>query len=96
MLGQSTTAGYESDKIRRVLAEEDVDKLIIPLTKVEQDVLLPLEASDCVVKFAALGYRTENFHKYARYFRDTSKIILSEAGEYVGAEDIEEYVRFVR
>jgi len=82
-------------KIRRVLAEEDVNKPIIPLTKAEQDVLLPLEASDCVAKFAALGYRIENFHKYARYFRDTSKIILSEAGEYVGAEDIEEYIRFV-
>jgi len=81
-------------QIRRVLAQEDVDTPIIALTKAEQDVLLPLEASDCITKFAALGFRTENFHKYARYFRDTSKMILTEAGEYVGAEDIGEYIRF--
>jgi len=82
------------EQMQRNLAEEDVVKPIVALTTVEQDVLPPLEASDCVAKFAALDFNTHYFHKYARYFRDTSKVTLSEAGEYTGAEDIEEYVRF--
>ena len=32
--------------------------------------------------------------QYPFYFRDDSKMILPQAGEYNGADGIEEYVRF--
>lgn len=84
------------EQMQRNLAEEDVIKPLVALTTVEQDVLPPLEASDCVAKFVALDFRPNYFHKYAKYFRDTSKMTLTEAGECIGAEDIEEYARFAR
>ena len=89
-----TLPDMNMNQMRRVLAEEEGHKLIATMPKVEKDALPPLEEWECVAKFTALDFRPDNFHKYTKYFRDTSTMILAEAGEYVGAEDIEEYVRF--
>ena len=54
----------------------------------------PLEAFDCVTKFAALKFDIFDFQRYNKYFRNTSTVTLPPAGTYEGIEDIEEYVRF--
>ena len=48
----------------RVLNEENIDQPITTLTKVEQDVLLPHEASDYATSLGkALEFRHDNFPK---------------------------------
>ncbi|KAG7343646.1 cytochrome P450 [Nitzschia inconspicua] len=54
-----------------------------------------IPTSACVAKFAALGFESDNFHLYHRYFRDDSKFIYPPAGVYQGTLAIEEYVAFV-
>lgn len=53
-----------------------------------------LTPQDCQRGFLSLQYRTDNFERFPIYFRDDSVYTLAQAGSYVGAEDIEEYVRF--
>lgn len=48
----------------------------------------------CVAGFLGLDFNFRNFDRYDEYFRDDSILTLAQAGEYKGAEDIEEYVMF--
>ena len=54
----------------------------------------PLTKADCLLTFTALNFDIANFDRYPEYFHDDSTLVLSEAGEYKGATDIEEYIRF--
>ncbi|KAG7371567.1 cytochrome P450 [Nitzschia inconspicua] len=54
-----------------------------------------IPTSACVAKFSSLGFESDNFHLYHRYFRDDSKFIYPPAGVYQGPLAIEEYVAFV-
>jgi hypothetical protein len=54
-----------------------------------------ISSTACMTQFAALGFESDNFHLYHRYFRDDSKFIYAAAGVYQGAQAIEEYVAYV-
>lgn len=50
----------------------------------------------CFARFALFRFDITNYDKYAtKYFRDDSAMSLWQTGRYVGAEAIEEYVKFV-
>uniref|UniRef100_A0A7S3L903 Uncharacterized protein n=1 Tax=Amphora coffeiformis TaxID=265554 RepID=A0A7S3L903_9STRA len=46
------------------------------------------------VNFAALEFDLFAFDRYPVFFNENSTMVLAQAGEYFGPEDIEEYVRF--
>ncbi|KAL3917092.1 MAG: hypothetical protein SGILL_004874 [Bacillariaceae sp.] len=64
------------------------------MTHSSKNVESEFQPQDCLAKFSALNFRFDNFHLYERYFRDDSTFILPAAGRYVGAQNIQEYVRF--
>ena len=54
----------------------------------------PLTISKCVLAFTLLNFDTANYDRYPEFFHDDSVLILPQAGEYKGAADMEEYMRF--
>jgi hypothetical protein len=51
-------------------------------------------ATDCLGGFGGLDFDISSYERYDEYFSDDSVMTLSQAGRYIGPEDIEEYVRF--
>jgi len=49
---------------------------------------------DCVSAFSNLQFDITEYEQYPVYFREESKVTLAQAGQYLGPENIEEYVRF--
>ena len=54
----------------------------------------PYSMLDCQTHFAALQFDLGAFERYNIFFRNSSRLVLPQAGYWYGAEDIEEYVRF--
>ena len=56
-----------------------------------------LTANECVGSFLALDppFNLRSFDLYETWFDDNSTLTLAQAGNYKGADGIEEYVRFV-
>ena len=48
----------------------------------------------CFARFATFRFEITNFDKYTKYFHNDSAMSLWQTGSYVGAEAIEEYVKF--
>jgi hypothetical protein len=55
---------------------------------------LTYSEDQCVKDFAALEFRLDDYQSYQTYFRQDSLMASAQTDEYVGPEDIEEYVRF--
>mmetsp|Transcript_10283 Transcript_10283/g.15739 ORF Transcript_10283/g.15739 Transcript_10283/m.15739 type:complete len:296 (+) Transcript_10283:44-931(+) len=49
----------------------------------------------CYARFLAIGYSLLNYDRYNVYYRDDSKFVFALVGEFVGPEDIEEYIRLL-
>ena len=50
---------------------------------------------ECILRFLLFGFDIEAFERYDRFFRDDSSMTLAKGGSYIGADAIEEYVKFV-
>ena len=55
-------------------------------------ILIP--SLECFLKFALFNFGPTNFDLYDSYFRNESIMELAQTGQYLGADGIEEYVRF--
>jgi len=48
----------------------------------------------CLAQFALFDFQIFEFDRYGEYFNDDTVLELAQTGSYIGAEAIEEYVRF--
>jgi len=54
----------------------------------------PPSMLDCQTHLAALQFDLSAFERYDIFFKNSSRLVLPQAGYWYGAEDIEEYFRF--
>ena len=71
-----------------------MEEALFPPPSANEGDFPPLTKADCLLTFTALNFDIRNFDRYPDYFHDDSTLVLAEAGEYKGAADIEEYIRF--
>lgn len=64
---------------------------LVPLSSAADE---PPDLIDCMASFTAMQFDIREYDQYHNYFREDSKVILPQAGQYVGPDAIEEYVRF--
>lgn len=98
---RSTRTTRSLDQNSGIIAAED-DEIDAGVQHIELTTLSPkrilqdeLSPASCFFSFAAMNFVVDDLERYPDFFKDDSVMQLPQAGSYIGADGIKEYVGFL-